>query len=699
MNVFTGKNYPSHFYEIRTLGIKWILFILIPICYTGFANGQTTDQCKVLGVRSDTLQNSWFMNRLHHQFDERRKDLDASLQSEKKLLERRDRLRNWYAEKMGALPTKTPLNPIFSPSVDMGSYTVQKVAFESKPHHHITGLFYLPKMGMGPFPAVYIPCGHTKEGKGCPDYQKAARLFAINGFAALQTDPICQNERFQYLDHSGKPITREGTYLHELFGHALLLTGSNTLVEELQDNIRCLDFLEQQPLVDKNKLAVAGHSGGGTQTTYLTAFDRRVKVAVPVCYIATSEEKFKTIGSQDGCQQLWGEGKAGIEEQDFLFMGAPVPIRILATEQDFFSFDGANKGYQELKRMYTVLKIPEKADLVSCPGEHGWHKPLREASVQWCKQWLMNDPKPVKEPEDIGFFGEKSQITVCPTGQVMTSFPGELSVIDLNREKVKECDLNRMKFQQTHSSSEILSKIKELTGFCKPATCRVEEVGSIHENGVQIKKLAIFRDENQAFKLPALLYVPDTGNSKKRPATIIICQDGKCAEQTKAEINNELKANHMVLAVDVCNTGELADKRPIDSNNCEFWISKLALYEGKTLMTYRVEDLLVAAKYLQNLKIVNNQDIGIISIGYTGPAALHAAALGQCFNRVKLIGSLASWREVANAYHSKNQLANIVPGALNCYDLPDLVKLASKTKVEIVSPADAEGINIDLSNQ
>jgi hypothetical protein len=280
----------------------------------------------------------------------------------------------------------------------------------------------------------------------------------------------------------------------------------------------------------------------------------------------------------------------------------------------------------------------------------------------------------------------------------MTSFPGELSVIDLNREKLKKCDLSRMKFQQSHSSAEIISKIKALTGFKNPGQCRVEEIGSFQENGCQIKKLLIVRDESLGFKLPALLYLPD-GNAKKRPATIIISQDGKSAEQTKAEIQNELKANHIVLAVDVCNTGELADKRRIDSNNCEFWIAKLPLYEGKTLMTYRVEDLLMAVNYLQKLKLGNNQDIGLISIGYTGPAALHAAVLGQCINHVKLIGSLASWRDVANAYHSKNQLANVVPGALNYYDLPDLIRLASKTKVEIVAPVDSEGIHMDLNNR
>ncbi len=670
----------------------WVFSVCCMLFFSGMVSAQNVDSYKVLGEKSDTLQNTYFLNRLQIQFDQRREDLKNAMKSEKKLLLRRDHMRNWYSEKVGLLPPKTPLNPELSPKVDLNTYTIQKVTFESKPNHHITGLFYLPKTGKTPYPAVYIPCGHAREGKAFADYQKVARLFALNGFAVLQADPICQAERFQYLDQTGKPVTREGTYMHEILGQAMLLTGRNTLVEELEDNIRCLDFLEQQPSVDKNKLAVAGHSGGGTQTTYLTAFDRRIKVATPVCYVATSEKKFNTIGSQDGCQQLWGEGKAGVEEQDFLFMAVPVPILILSTEQDFFSIDGAKKAYQELKGMYSVLNVPEKVDMVSCQGEHGWHKPLREASVQWCKRWLMNDPSPVTEPEDIGFFEDQSQVTVCQTGQVMSSFPGERSVIDLNREQVKICDQYRNDFQKTHSQSEILSKIKELIGFEEPdKDFRIEKAGSVNEKGYRVDRLLIWRDKS-GFKLSSLLYVPD-GTISKCPAVVMVSQDGKSAAQTQEQIQEEIKQGHIVLAVDVSNTGELEDKRRAEANNREFLIAKLPLYEGKTLMTYRAEDILQATKYLQKLKLVDTQNISLVSIGYTGVASLHAAAIGRYFNKVKLIGSIGSWHDVANAYHSKDQLGNVVPNALNYYDLPDLVRFAPDTKFEFISPVDAEGKN------
>ena len=239
----------------------------------------------------------------------------------------------------------------------MKEYTIEKVTFESQPNNHVTGLFYLPKNGKAPFPAVYIPCGHSYNGKGAETYQKAARLFALNGFAVLQADPVSQGERFQLLDEAGKPATQGGTHMHELLGEAQLLTGTNTLINELYDNIRGLDFLEAHTKVNKDKLAVAGNSGGGTQAVYLVGYDDRIKVATPYCYLATTEKKFNTIGSQDGCQQLWGEGEMYIDEQDFLLMAAGIPIRLLAAEQDYFNINGVKTAFADLKRHYKKMGI------------------------------------------------------------------------------------------------------------------------------------------------------------------------------------------------------------------------------------------------------------------------------------------------------------------------------------------------------
>jgi len=55
---------------------------------------------------------------------------------------------------------------------------------------------------------------------------------------------------------------------------------------------------------------------------------------------------------------------------------------------------------------------------------------------------------------------------------------------------------------------------------------------------------------------------------------------------------------------------------------------------------------------------------------------LHAAALEPALTRVRLQRpAVTSWSEMVRQPQAENQLTNVVPGALEVYDLPDLVRL------------------------
>src|SRR5262249_56809760 len=53
--------------------------------------------------------------------------------------------------------------------------------------------------------------------------------------------------------------------------------------QRLHDHMRCIDYLQILPFVDRYRIAAIGHSLGGESTTLLTAMDDRVKVAVVSC--------------------------------------------------------------------------------------------------------------------------------------------------------------------------------------------------------------------------------------------------------------------------------------------------------------------------------------------------------------------------------------------------------------------------------
>ncbi len=117
----------------------------------------------------------------------------------------------------------------------------------------------------------------------------------------------------------------------------------------------------------------------------------------------------------------------------------------------------------------------------------------------------------------------------------------------------------------------------------------------------------------------------------------------------------------------------------------------LAYLNGKSFVGLRVEDLLAATDLLAR-KLKANK-VHLVARGAAGIPALHAAALSPGkFASTTLHETLASWNDVVATPIPENQLINTVHGALQTYDLPDLVALAGGAgRVRIIDPVDAQG--------
>lgn len=645
----------------------WLVGLLM-VAFWPAAGAAAGEDLNVLGKGAGKLLHAYLMRQVRGQYEQRRQAVEAALRSPKALSARQKWLAREYRRILGQMPEKTPLNAKVTGVIRCDGYRIEKVIYESRPHHHVTANLYVPTTGKGPFPGVAVACGHEAAAKTCQAYQSVCILLARNGFVALIYDPICQGERHQVLEG------HHGTTTHTQLDVGSLLVGRTVVGYEAWDGIRSIDYLLSRAEVDRSKpIGMTGHSGGGAQTTFLMALDDRIGPAAPSCYLMRQQRKYETIGPPDGCQHLPGEGALGIDQIDYLVMRAPKPTLILAAEQDFFEFESTKDAAAEAKQTYTVLAKADHTGLFSHNDKHSFSKPRRQAAVQWMRRWLLDDARPVVEPKLT--VQPNQALHVTKSGQVVTEFKDELTVPAINLKRAEQLASARRKFWKAGDPMACLAEIRRLIGLReRRAKAAVQSKGTIKRDGYRIEKLVLQRKGEVA--VPALLFVP-AGAGGRRPATLYVDSRGKAREAGAGGAIEELvRSGRIVLSIDVRGFGETADRssnrkyRDVEHN-----VARLAIHIGRPLLGQRAEDVLAAADVLARRDDVDARKIDLVGIGRAGPVALHAAALDGRFTGLTMRGAIRSWvSDVVAKPLARDIIGCVVPGALLKYDMPDLLR-------------------------
>ena len=154
-------------------------------------------------------------DRLQRQVDELDAAADLAWEncSDRSAFEKRKAaMRKAFIDGIGGFPERTPLNARTTAVVKRDGYTIEKVLFESQPKLYVTALAFVPDPAKfkAPYPAVIVPCGHSRGGKDSAGYQRACVMGAREGFLMLIYDPIDQGERAQsqHDRHPGAALRR-----------------------------------------------------------------------------------------------------------------------------------------------------------------------------------------------------------------------------------------------------------------------------------------------------------------------------------------------------------------------------------------------------------------------------------------------------------------------------------------------------------
>lgn len=148
-------------------------------------------------------------------------------------------------------------------------YKLRKLRYEALPGLWIPAVLYEPEQLSGPTPVVLNVNGHDALGKAAEYKQLRCINQAKRGMLALNIEWL------------GMGQLRKPGYAHGRMNQ-LDLCGASGLAPFYLSMKRGLDILLSLPNADPKRVAVAGLSGGGWQTIFISALDTRVTLSNPV---------------------------------------------------------------------------------------------------------------------------------------------------------------------------------------------------------------------------------------------------------------------------------------------------------------------------------------------------------------------------------------------------------------------------------
>ena len=137
-------------------------------------------------------------------------------------------------------------------------------------------------------------------------------------------------------------------------------------------------------IVDAQRIAVTGASGGGTQTFLLTAVDERVRVSAPVNMIS----HFMQGG--DICENA-PNLRIDTDNVEIGAMAAPRPL-LMVSATGAWTCDTPRVEYPAVRAIYGLFDETARVTCVQFPAQHNYNRLSREAVYEFFARWLRKDP-------------------------------------------------------------------------------------------------------------------------------------------------------------------------------------------------------------------------------------------------------------------------------------------------------------------
>lgn len=551
-------------------------------------------------------------------------------------------------------------------------YRIKKLRYEALPGLWIPALLYEPVALSGRVPVILNVNGHDGNGKAAAYKQIRCINQAKRGMIALNVEWLNMGQlRKPGLDHYRM--------------NQLDLCGTSGIAPFYLAMTRALDLLLALDHADSNRVGVAGLSGGGWQTIFLSALDTRVTLCNPVAGYSSFLTRVRNLSDLGDSEQTPNDLATVADYSHLTAMLAPRPALLTFNARDDCCFasdhalpplmESAGPVYRLLGKE-TNLRTHTNYD----PGTHNFEIENREqlyrligdhffpgaGEYDWREIACTNELKTA----------EQLTVDIPEASADFNSIALELAR-NLPREPAFPTDpVSAKRWQQTRRMK--LHQVVRTRNY----TVRAERLSSVETNGLT----AVF----WRLKLSGIWTVPavEIYRGKPEATTILVSDLGRTNATDQAE--RLLALGNRVLAVDPFYFGECKIK------SRDYLFALLAAAVGERPLGIQASQLTAIARWSQSEH--RTGPVAVVALGpRTSLVTLVAAALeGQAIDGVELHGALGSLKEVLEQNWGVNTRPELFCfGLLESFDVAQLAALAAP--IPVVFPAASPRVKTELA--
>ncbi len=539
-------------------------------------------------------------------------------------------------------------------TIDGGEgYSIKKLRYEAVPGLWIPGLLYEPAKLDGKAPVFLNVNGHDGAGKAAKYKQIRCINLAERGIIALN------------LEWLGMGQLRGPGFAHYKLNQ-LDLCGTSGVAPFYLSMKRGLDILLAHEHADPARVGVAGLSGGGWQTIFISSLDPRVTLANPVAGYSSYLTRIHNHTDLGDSEQTPVDLAVTGDYAHLTAMLAPRVALLTYNEKDNCCFAAPHALPPLLEAARPIYQLFERADRLHehinyDPGTHNFERNNREALYKVIGQhWYA---------ENAGF----SPVEIESEAEVKTAeqLNVELPADNLDLQKLAQRLMEKLP-SGTPDRDALAATLRLPAASGKVDPGKGDESYLAGSTRVVRWKLRI----DDQWTVPAVEFsTPKSGDT-----TILLADAGRksAADQVAAL----LSTGQRVVAVDPFYLGESKiEKR-------EFLFALLVSSVGERPLGVQARQLQQIAKHL---KAGKQAKVTLHSVGpRTSLIALAAAATDEkAIDSVTLRGSLGSLKEViAQGGQGDKTPEQFCFGLLATTDIAQMATLVAPREVRFVEPSE-----------